>query len=97
CGKFLFVWPGQTCPRHMHRKKLETFFIVRGRIEMEHDGRVTTMKTGDLLRVATGTKHRFTGIEATLILEVSMPSVIEDNWFEDGRIPIGGGRNHNGR
>ena len=24
CGKFLFVFPGQTCPEHMHKEKLET-------------------------------------------------------------------------
>jgi mannose-6-phosphate isomerase-like protein (cupin superfamily) len=90
CGKFLFVWEGQTCPKHFHREKLETFFIVRGRIRMEYDGRESTMKTGDVLRVETGKAHRFTGMEPTLILEVSRPSIISDNYFEDTRIPIGG-------
>jgi mannose-6-phosphate isomerase-like protein (cupin superfamily) len=90
CGKFLFVWPQQTCPRHMHRDKLETFFIVRGQLEMEHDGVIQNMRTGDVLRMATGVKHRFTGIEPTLILEVSRPSIIADNYFDDTRIPIGG-------
>jgi mannose-6-phosphate isomerase-like protein (cupin superfamily) len=90
CGKFLFVWPGQTCPKHMHAVKLETFFIVHGRVLMEYDGVQREMRTGEVLRVATGKLHRFTGIEPTLLLEVSRPSIVSDNFFEDTRIPIGG-------
>lgn len=90
CGKFLFVWQGQTCPKHLHKEKLETFFIVRGRLTMEYDGAERVMKTGDVLKAEPGTSHRFTGIEPTLILEVSKPSIVSDNYFEDTRIPIGG-------
>ena len=39
CGKFLFMFEGQTCPMHHHRIKHETFFLVKGRIQMELDGR----------------------------------------------------------
>ena len=92
CGKFLFVWPGQTCPKHFHKEKLETFFIVKGRMTMEYDGREMIMKTGDVLLAETGRNHRFTGIEPTLILEVSKPSIVSDNYFSDSRIPIGGNR-----
>ena len=90
CGKFLFVFPGQTCPKHMHRQKLETFFIVKGKVSMFYDGRETVMSTGDVLRVETEAMHSFTGIEPTLLLEVSKPSIISDNYFENAKIPIGG-------
>jgi mannose-6-phosphate isomerase-like protein (cupin superfamily) len=94
CGKFIFVWTGQTCPKHMHKDKLETFFIVKGRVEMDHDGKVAGLKTGDVLRVPTGTYHRFTGLEPTLLLEVSKPTIIIDNHFEDERITIGRNAKH---
>lgn len=90
CGKFLFLFEGQTCPKHMHKEKLETFFILRGRVRMEYEGKTLTMKTGDTLRMETGTYHTFTGLEPTLLLEVSNPSIIDDNYFGDTRIPIGG-------
>ncbi|TFG61102.1 MAG: cupin domain-containing protein [Spirochaetales bacterium] len=90
CGKFLFVFPGQTCPKHMHKKKLETFFIVKGKVSMDYAGKERVMETGDVLRVETGIIHSFTGIEPTLLLEVSKPSIIADNYFENTRIPIGG-------
>ena len=90
CGKFLFVFDGQTCPRHMHREKLETFYIVRGTVLMDFDGAKSSMKAGDILRVPPGKYHRFTGLEPSLLLEVSKPSIIEDNFFENTSIPIGG-------
>jgi len=90
CGKFLFVFDGQTCPKHHHKAKLETFFVVKGQVEMEYDGRVWMMNPGDTLRVACGHPHRFTGRGPALLLEVSRPCVIDDNYFADPRIPIGG-------
>lgn len=89
CGKFLFIWHGQTCPKHMHKEKHETFFVVKGRITIEYDGEDFEMMTGDVLRIGTGKHHSFTGIEPTLLLEVSKPSIIADNYFADTRIPIG--------
>ncbi len=90
CGKYLFVFEGQTCPEHMHKRKLETFFVVKGRLEVMYDGNRYDLGTGDVLRVEPGRPHRFSGVEPTLLLEVSMPSIIDDNFFSDPAIPIGG-------
>jgi len=91
CGKFLFVFDGQTCPAHRHRTKHETFYIVRGAVEMRYDDRVSGLAAGAVLPVPPGVVHRFTGRGPALLLEVSMPCVIADNEFEDPRIPIGSG------
>ncbi len=90
CGKFLFVFDGQACPQHHHKEKLETFFIVKGRVKMFYDGREFEMGAGDVLRVEVGKDHRFTGLGPCLLLEVSKPSIIADNYFENTNIPIGG-------
>jgi mannose-6-phosphate isomerase-like protein (cupin superfamily) len=90
CGKFLFVFDGQTCPKHHHQEKLETFFIVKGAVKMFYDGRESDLSAGDVLRVEVGKDHRFTGLGSCLLLEVSKPSIIADNYFEDTNIPIGG-------
>ena len=90
CGKFLFVFKDQTCPKHMHKEKLETFYIVKGRVMMNYDGEEQEMGAGDVLRVDTCKYHSFTGIEPCLLLEVSKPSIIEDNYFENTLIPVGG-------
>lgn len=90
CGKFLYLSQGQSCPKHMHKEKLETFFIVKGVIEMTYEGSTFLLKEGATLRVETHSYHKFSAKEPSLILEVSKPSVIADNYFEDRRIPIGG-------
>lgn len=86
CGKFLFVFDGQTCPYHSHKIKHETFFVVKGSIRMKMGNAERIMREGDLLAMPPGACHSFTGIGPALILEVSMPSILSDNFFEDKRI-----------
>ena len=43
CGKYLFVFDGQTCPAHRHGKKHETFFLVKGQLRVVADGQARTL------------------------------------------------------
>jgi N-acetylneuraminate synthase len=86
CGKFMFLFKGQTCPMHHHRVKHETFFIVRGRIEMDLGGRTFVMQTGDVTVVEQHARHRFTAEEDSLVLESSKPDLVDDSIFEDPKI-----------
>lgn len=86
CGKFLFLFGGQTCPYHEHRIKHETFYVVKGTIRMRTEDGEITMRQGERLVMPPGSPHAFTGIGPALVLEVSMPSVPRDSYFEDKRI-----------
>lgn len=90
CAKYLFVFDGQTCPMHRHKEKHETFFLVKGALDVVLSGKPLHMKPGDVLPIAPWNYHAFTGSGPALLLEVSKPCVIDDNYFEDTRIPIGG-------
>jgi len=90
CGKYLFVFDGQTCPLHQHKRKHETFFVVQGRIRMTFDGGDHEMRAGDILPVPVNKLHSFTGIGPALLLELSTPCEIDDNYFDNVSIPIGG-------
>ena len=90
CGKYLFVTDGQTCPKHHHKHKHETFFVVEGRVKVYYDGTKRILEKGDSLPVAQLAKHSFTGLGPALLLELSQPCVIDDNYFENTNIPIGG-------
>jgi len=83
CGKFLFVADGQTCPYHRHIKKHETFFVMKGAVRMVVGGEERVLHEGDVLVMPPGQRHSFTGIGPALLLEVSMPSVRQDNLFAD--------------
>jgi len=90
CGKYLFVSDGQTCPTHHHKHKHETFFVVEGRVTVKLADDTVDLVKGDRLTVPALTKHCFTGVGPALLLELSQPCLIDDNYFEDTRIPIGG-------
>jgi len=67
CGKVLVLKPGKRCSLHFHRRKHETFFVQSGRCRMRlrhPDGREESfeMKKGDILEIAPGTAHQFTGL-----------------------------------
>ena len=83
CGKFIFILNEQTCPMHFHRIKHETFYLVKGRVEMEAGGETITMEQGDIKVMPQNTMHRFTGLENSLILECSKPDIMSDSIFED--------------
>ncbi len=57
---------------------------------MAYGGREWEMQPGDVLRVETNQPHQFCGVGPVLILEISKPCLIADNYFANPRIPIGG-------
>jgi N-acetylneuraminate synthase len=86
CGKFIFMFKGQTCPWHHHRIKHETFFLVKGRVEFRTPEGTTTLEQGDRKIVHQRLKHEFTALEDSLILESSKPDLVDDSIFDDPRI-----------
>ena len=86
CGKFLFVADGQTCPYHRHGRKHETFFVLKGQVRILVDDEEQTLREGDVLVMPPGQRHSFTGVGPALLLEVSMPSTRQDNFFADQAI-----------
>jgi mannose-6-phosphate isomerase-like protein (cupin superfamily) len=90
CGKYLFVFDRQSCPMHCHHNKIETFFVVKGSVAMTCAGQNQVMNPGDILRVETRQPHGFMGLGPALLLEISQPCIVSDNYFDDCRIPLGG-------
>jgi D-lyxose ketol-isomerase len=88
CGKYLFVFDGQECPSHSHRTKHETFFLVRGCVDVTMDGRSITLAPGSVLPVPPGHLHSFRGKGNSLLLELSMPCEVRDNCFADPQIMV---------
>ena len=86
CGKFIFIFKDQICPMHYHKIKHETFYVVKGKVEMEANDKICILKQGDIFIMDQNIKHRFTGLEDSLILESSKPDIIEDSIFDDEKI-----------
>jgi len=90
CGKYLFVFDRQTCPLHRHQTKHETFFLLEGNLLVNYGKKQRRLRPGDVLPIRPGIYHSFTGKGPALLLELSMPCEVDDNYFFDSRIPIGG-------
>ncbi|MDD2709978.1 MAG: cupin domain-containing protein [Verrucomicrobiae bacterium] len=87
CGKFLFLFENQRCPAHFHRIKHETFFMIRGSVNMTVDCQDRLLRAGETLAMPPLQRHTFAAIGgAALILEISLPSMANDNFFDDQRI-----------
>jgi len=86
CGKILVVKAGKRCSLHSHKLKHETFYVQTGRVHMRirhSDGREDSfeMSPGDVLELAPGTAHQFTGIaEQSEIMEFSTQHFEEDSY-----------------
>ena len=79
CGKILELTRAFRCSMHYHKDKTETFYLLKGLVFMEVDGKEYFMggegkKNADIedtIYIEPGVKHRFTGLEDSRILEIS--------------------------
>jgi len=71
CGKKLILRRGFRCSLHLHPVKDETFHVDRGAVFLELAGEGHVLRAGDTRHIPTGTPHRFTGLEESVILEFS--------------------------
>ena len=84
CGKLLYLKKGKRCSIHYHKNKDETFYLHSGRILMElwenNKSEERIMEKGEVLRINPNTKHRFSGLENSLIIEISTHHEEEDSY-----------------
>jgi len=87
-SKMLIVmFPGQSYPRHFHRKKEESFHLLRGDLSIEVEGEPRReMEAGDLLSVLPGVRHSFQTKNGAIIEEISTTYLNGDSVYEDESI-----------
>lgn len=89
CGKILELDKGYRCSIHYHKNKHETFYVLSGVVFMEVQDREFLMRGGDVLELVPGTRHRFTGLEKSQIMEVSTHHEDSDSYrvVDSGKVP----------
>jgi quercetin dioxygenase-like cupin family protein len=80
CGKFMHLKKGKRCSIHYHKIKDETFYILKGKVLMEIGEEKKVMQEGDVIRIMPGQKHRFSGLEDSIIIEFSTHHEEEDSY-----------------
>lgn len=91
CGKFLYLKKGKRCSMHYHKNKDETFYILSGKVLMEVKGEEKIMRKGDSQHITPLMRHRFNGLEESVIIEFSTHHEEGDSYREEksGDIPEG--------
>jgi len=86
CSKWMVLKPGQTCPYHKHKKKKETFFCIKGVVDLTVKDKIIKLKPGDSYTLKRGEYHTFTSKTGAVIEEVSTFDSNADNYFMDKSI-----------
>ena len=86
CGKFLYLKKGKRCSLHYHKNKDETFYVLSGRVLMEINGEERIMGKGDIQHISPMTRHRFSGLSDSVIVEFSTHHEEEDSFRSEGQL-----------
>jgi mannose-6-phosphate isomerase-like protein (cupin superfamily) len=89
CGKLLYIYAGHQCSIHSHPVKHETFYVMKGIVRMEVEGKYILLKEGQSVIIPPDTQHRFGSVVNSILIEVSTPHNDEDvvRITESGAIP----------
>ncbi len=83
CGKKLVLKRGFRCSIHWHEIKDEVFFVTKGKVLMEVNGKVRVMTPGDKQYIAPLNKHRFSGLEDSELIEFSTTHREDDSYRDE--------------
>jgi len=86
CKKLIIVLADQTHPMHFHTKKEETFNVLCGTMELVIKEQNTQMKTGDVVTVERGVKHKFSSTTGVIFEEISTTHFSGDSQYDDEKI-----------
>jgi len=94
CTKELRLNKGYRCSLHFHKIKDETFYIVKGKVFMEvYESPEKIIEriflSGDAIRIVPGTKHRFSGLQNSVMLESSTHHEESDSYRVEGQLSGG--------
>lgn len=85
--KEIVMKAGTRSSLQLHQKKLETIYVLSGRIEVEWDGAhgvgKEIFKEGEAYHVPSNTKHRVTVLDDSRLIEVSTPELDDIIRFQD--------------
>jgi len=86
CGKKLIINKGKRCSLHHHREKDETFYLDKGKILIEIGKEEKIMREGEAVRIKPGTNHRYSGLEDSVLIEISTHHEDSDSYRVEGQL-----------
>jgi sialic acid synthase SpsE/mannose-6-phosphate isomerase-like protein (cupin superfamily) len=92
CKKLIVLLPGQKHPTQYHKQKEETFHVLYGDADIELDGSLKRLKSGETITVERGVHHYFGSESGAIIEEISSTHYADDSFYLDPAIMNNGNR-----
>ncbi len=86
CKKLIILLPRQKHPYHFHKKKEETFQLLRGDLEVEVNGKRVKLEPGDTLLIKPNDWHKFHTLAGAIFEEISTTHYNDDSFYQDESI-----------
>ncbi len=83
CKKVIALFPGQKHPKHKHFKKVETFHMLWGDLQIIKANKIFNLTVGDKLDVFKDEWHSFSTKNGAVFEEISTESIKSDSKYFD--------------
>ena len=83
CKSYVVLLAGQSYPKHYHKIKMETFFVIYGDLIVSRDDGKYLLKPGELLSIERGESHSFSSDTGVVFEEMSTTYIKNDSIYED--------------
>ena len=86
CKSYAVLLAGQSYPRHYHKIKTETFFVIYGNLIVSREDDEYLLKPGELLSIERGEAHSFSSDTGVVFEEMSTTYIKNDSIYENHNI-----------
>lgn len=86
CKSYVIMLPNQRYPKHYHKIKMESFYILYGTLWIEVNGVIHYLKAGEMLHIERGEDHSFWSDEGVVFEEISTNYMKNDSFYLDDEI-----------
>jgi len=79
--KIIQILPGRSLSLQKHKRRSEEWIVLKGKVEVELDGKIHVLKENDRIKIPRGASHRLTNrcSQNAKILELARGSYIEED------------------
>lgn len=86
CKSYVIMLHGQRYPKHYHKIKVESFYILYGILNVKLDDKVYRLNAGEMLHIDRGQDHEFWSEAEVVFEEISTLYTINDSFYADSEI-----------
>ena len=86
CGKILLLTGGEKCSMHFHMNKLETMYLIEGKVDIDMidpetaENYTVHLDVGDSVRIERGQPHQIHALRDSKLIEFSTKHEEKDSY-----------------